>query len=568
MRVDYEINDEFIAESLAAQPAFWQRRWRVQFWICGIISLGLASLLLLSLELVGPLLIGWLILIVLVGWGVARRQSPAYTVEPNTRQHVEVDSGCLTLGGESGWNRYHWAMIDGVRETSQMYSMTIGPDALLLSIPQAAFASATVARDMFTSIRQFQVASRKDQTALPAKATESAQLLEIEYPARDPFEREILIDRWAIQAVVVAVFLWLASAFSPLTYVVGPIGFLIAAWLLAQIVGRVLRRIAGRHIPFPGPERLVLTAAGIQYANSLTHHFVSWDAIGGATENERSIHIRNTYGNVIHTVPRSACTDSDTAESFFNIIRQNATPPDSDSEPGPVNDSSTDDELAELEQEFGSPIKIEKVLGFTGYPLLLIAFTGVWFFGLKSIAEFWLQRPDTVHLAALNAGYWIVPGMLLAFITGTMVVYSAWRLMLGSAFGRWMRYGSLVHRSNVLRTLILCLLSCAIVSAILIPLGLDCYVRATRQEIAINEFWQIGETKYGFDEIESIRNISFDHDGRQIPAYEIKFGDGSMWSSQGWIKEVNPSQTAKHRAIVEFVSERSGIEIRQAEPPG
>ena len=43
--------------------------------------------------------------------------------------------------------------------------------------------------------------------------------------------------------------------------------------------------------------------------------------------------------------------------------------------------------------------------------------------------------------------------------------------------------------------------------------------------------------------------------------YVIRFKDGSEWSSQSYIKDVNPETLARHQQFIAFIAERAGIEL-------
>lgn len=578
IRVSFELTPELAKESLNATPAAWRRRSRVEFWVCSLGGLLMASLLLVPQGLIGPLVVGWVLsvaitLLVVIRFRKSRRDDDG-SFDP-IQQQLAIDADGLAIGHDHSWVRHHWAAVDGISHTRRFVLASLIRGSQLLGLPKSAFPSDADAEQFSDAMCKFRDSAvnvaegNQDRSVHRYLDADPPPLMEFAYPATDPIKRTTAVAGLCITAAVTGMMIWLSKTVEASQYIAGPLAFLFLVWMISDAIGIVIRRIGCRRIPQPGIEHVAMTASGVHSSNALREHFNPWSIVSGANDDGTGvIRIWNQFGHELHAIPLTACRDSNGPAGLLEIIDQYAAGLStlSEVEESDVNKPDKNacdaEEAASLEREFGGRSFIAQAGLVLLYVAFLLGLGFAWTQGLDSVAKSIQSDPDTVHQVTLSIGYWALVSIPLALTCGCLIVIPLYRFIRGKAMQRELKQAYIVQGQDLWGQMVLALVVCVAAIAVMVPPGLDCYVRVTSDGMGVNGYWWIGETHHSFDQVKSIRDQSFDHHGREIPAYQITFTDGSTWSSQGWIKDVNPTQTAKHRDIVEYVSQRSGVEIR------
>ena len=100
--------------------------------------------------------------------------------------------------------------------------------------------------------------------------------------------------------------------------------------------------------------------------------------------------------------------------------------------------------------------------------------------------------------------------------------FIGWRVFLGKqGFAVWVNYGRALFGIPVLTVLVIGWTIAAASAPVVTCLGLDHYVRVTDDAFIRNDFWTLGEKPYTFDEVTSITQTSFQHQG---PGLALRHG--------------------------------------------
>ncbi|MCE9525591.1 MAG: hypothetical protein K8R36_06015, partial [Planctomycetales bacterium] len=105
---------------------------------------------------------------------------------------------------------------------------------------------------------------------------------------------------------------------------------------------------------------------------------------------------------------------------------------------------------------------------------------------------------------------------------------------------------------------------------LLLTMSVDNFVRCDESTIVVNPFWTFGSQRYSMDEVAKIevsrKERSVQGGVLSVPYYYLQFKDGRTWRTQGpFTVEVNSAALAIHRQMMEFISERSQVPIKEVE---
>jgi hypothetical protein len=217
----------------------------------------------------------------------------------------------------------------------------------------------------------------------------------------------------------------------------------------------------------------------------------------------------------------------------------------------------------QLEQKYWKYRKLDTALNlFVAIPL---AFPLGWGFVqamMRVSKDYWWQ-PGTLKLNAPGWGSWVGPAVFFAIAGMVAPMGVLWRLILRRNFDEWMEYGAMVMGIDPRRVIRILTVVCLALATSLTLLFLNCYARATADGLAIRPFGSLAERQYPYAQVERIEenSVLMSKHGDRIPSYVITLKDGRTWSTQGWIKDVNPDVLAEHRDFIEFVSRRAGVPV-------
>ncbi len=213
-------------------------------------------------------------------------------------------------------------------------------------------------------------------------------------------------------------------------------------------------------------------------------------------------------------------------------------------------------QLAALDRQFSTWTLILLVL----YALSTVVLTIFWSNGLTALAawRYSFLVPGSAHVLLLKEIAWWLPGMFLGILTSYLPAVAIMRVLLGKRYLDYLAYQARRSPAAYTRYAYAFLLVMAACVLVVVTLMLDTYVIAYPDRLVVNRFWSLGETRYTFSQIASLRSSrqlgsnEWDH-----PLYVIEFSNGERWSTR--FRDDAPGQ---QDALMEYVSEQSGLPIQ------
>jgi len=198
---------------------------------------------------------------------------------------------------------------------------------------------------------------------------------------------------------------------------------------------------------------------------------------------------------------------------------------------------------------------------FVGLPVWVATGAGYWILRCWAMDQQMRAAQDVVYLIGPSLLWFFVPSFLVGFAVGTCAVSLVWWLIYllhknRAALLRHLGTGTPMSATFLLVSLL------AFISDVSVTLASRSFITVTPQSVRIGRIFSSDAAAYDFGDVKAIWNDSMTVQHRVIPAFTIKFSDQSTWCSQGMIKDVNPDNIAEHKALVEYVSARSGVPIR------
>jgi hypothetical protein len=186
------------------------------------------------------------------------------------------------------------------------------------------------------------------------------------------------------------------------------------------------------------------------------------------------------------------------------------------------------------------------------------------FLGLARLA-YASFRDDSFFLPPTMA-FWFLPAIFLGILTGGALTHLLYARLLGDRYAEYTLYANLRAGFDTWRVGRVLAAGMILLSAVAVPMGLDCYTRFTDEAVHVNTFFSLGERRDPYADATEIRRIATFRapNGNVIarPYFVLIFQDGSRWSSRDGLHD---DDAKRDQAILAFVSRRSGKPVSEYE---
>jgi hypothetical protein len=187
-------------------------------------------------------------------------------------------------------------------------------------------------------------------------------------------------------------------------------------------------------------------------------------------------------------------------------------------------------------------------------------------------ANQWYWR--TVETKFLIAPSWIAMYFALGFlslIAIPLTLIGIGKVVMGAEkYREYEAYDSLKAGFDSSRIMGATMIAIATPMLLLLAMSVDNFIRCDESNIVVNPFWTFGSQRYSMDDIATIEASRQDRSVRggviSVPYYYLQFKDRRIWRTQGpFAVEVNPAVLGTHRQMIEFISDRSQVPIKEVE---
>jgi hypothetical protein len=226
--------------------------------------------------------------------------------------------------------------------------------------------------------------------------------------------------------------------------------------------------------------------------------------------------------------------------------------------------------IPELERSLGDSRGKRAVRALLGLPIFFGLCAGLIYAGYK-LAVLYSQRDPDMQLFFGFMPQLFGGGMLgfaVALLVGFIVELVSTRIAFGDRMHEYMALECLRHGFDVYRRSFQMIAIFCLPLAFFALLSFDMYTFATSRDVVLNPYWGIGETRYPFSQIQSLEERSFmgerkGRTSRQV-YHVITFLDGHEWTSHSDGGNVSPRTRDEGRALVEYLSQQTGVPITKA----
>ncbi len=196
---------------------------------------------------------------------------------------------------------------------------------------------------------------------------------------------------------------------------------------------------------------------------------------------------------------------------------------------------------------------------------------------LSYLADLYIDNMRAaVYWIGIEKAYWVLVAELFATYAGIALAALTVQLFTREYFEYFKQYINSLARFNDEYLSNLATVFIIIVGFIATIAGLTTYAQFTEKEIVINRFWRLYEEHYTYQDVKSIRVVSYwietEYDDPSIEKiyYVINFNNGKPWRPEMGVSFVKGKMPSLHWDIIEFVSQRSGQDIQyvQRDKPG
>ncbi|HUE70930.1 MAG TPA: hypothetical protein VMP01_08570 [Pirellulaceae bacterium] len=236
----------------------------------------------------------------------------------------------------------------------------------------------------------------------------------------------------------------------------------------------------------------------------------------------------------------------------------------------------TPEELASLKAKHQQKTKTGVIGGLLGMCFVLsiigVSFAGGIYVGNGIYAvvksKYWLAGnplclvEPTSYVIHLSVGWLIFIGVSLI----SLLVASC----LHDDFREYLEICAAATGYRVVPVLLWTVVPWLLFTCVFLVLACDNFAAVFPNKVVLNGFWTVGSVAYRYEDVvaveeRSIRRTDNNRNVRNITAWDIKFADGRVWSTQSNIAvQVNPRQRQSHEDFARIISERSGRKIVKA----
>jgi hypothetical protein len=154
---------------------------------------------------------------------------------------------------------------------------------------------------------------------------------------------------------------------------------------------------------------------------------------------------------------------------------------------------------------------------------------------------------------------WLLPAMFIGIISSVFPMDGLYRLLLRKNHAEYQDFQRRKWPTNPNRTASWFLGIASGLALLAIGLMLDSYILARPNEIVINPLWSLGESRYAYSDVKSIRSsMRLKTAEWDEPLYVIDFQNGGRWSTR-W-EDRDPKELED---LMNFISQQSGVPIER-----
>jgi hypothetical protein len=202
-------------------------------------------------------------------------------------------------------------------------------------------------------------------------------------------------------------------------------------------------------------------------------------------------------------------------------------------------------------------------IAFTcAYIALWIPATFVLWFPLRALSDLNAARLPAEYILTLEPIFWFLPAFFLALAVSALPLMMLFKLLLRARYEEYVWYWSAKHGVDMHRANRTAIWVVMVLVAIVVFMGLNCYVLLDKEAIVVNRFFGLRETVYRFDDVQSIQTapqlIAPNGNTVNRREYRFIFGDGRTWSTNFLPRELSVDEKL---AFAKSIADAAGREI-------